>query len=104
MRVRRTHVFFLLWAVAAILWVGAGSYVVSNDEGIPSWTHSCEELRRFIVRGEPLGDPEVNSCKAFWPVRRLELAGWLFGPPIALFVLRTLFGGIVRRFATEKSS
>jgi hypothetical protein len=104
MRVRRTHVFFLLWAVAAILWVGAGSYVVRNDGSIPSWTHSCEELRQFIVRGEPLGDAEVNNCKAFWPSRRLELAGWVFGPPIALLVLGVLSGWIVRRRAAEKSS
>jgi hypothetical protein len=104
MRIRRTHVFFLLWAVVAILWVWAGSYVVRNDERIPSWTHSCEELRQIIIRGERFGDAEVNRCKALWPARRLELAGWVFGPPIALLVLGTLFGWMVRRRATGKSN
>jgi hypothetical protein len=103
MRVRRTHVFLLMWAVAAISWVAAGSFVVRNDERTPSWTHSCEELRQIIVRGERFGDAEVNRCQAFWLTRRLELAGWVFGPPIALVVLGTLFGWMVRRFATEKS-
>jgi hypothetical protein len=99
---RRTHGFLMLWVVAAILWVAAGSFVVRNDERIPSWTHSCEELRRIVVRGEPLGDASVNNCQAFWPLRRLTLAGWVFGPPIALLVLGTLFGWMVRRFAMAK--
>jgi hypothetical protein len=104
MRVRRAHVLLLLWAVAASAWVAAGSFVVRNDQSIPSWTHSCEELRQFIVRGEPMGDAEVNRCQAFWPERRLELAEWVFGPPIALLVLGVLFGRIARRRATERSS
>jgi len=104
MRIRRTHVFFLLWAVAAILWVGAGSYVVRNDGRLPSWNHSCEELRQIIVRGEPIGDAEVNTCKAIWPSRRLELAGWVFGPPMGLLALGTLFGWMIRRLAAQKTS
>jgi len=82
----------------------AGSFVVRNDERIPSWTHSCEELRRIIVRGEPLGDAQVDDCQAIWPARRLTLAGWVFGPPIALLVLGVLSEWMVRRRATERSS
>jgi hypothetical protein len=104
MRVRRTHVFLLLWAMAAIAWVAAGTFVVRNDERIPSWTHSCEELRQFIVRGEPLGDPEVDRCKASWPERRREMAGWVLGPPSAVLALGMLLGRMVRRRATERSS
>jgi hypothetical protein len=104
MRVRRAHVFLLLWAVAASSWVAAGSFVVRNDERVPSWTHSCGELRQIIVRGERFGDAEVNRCQVFWPERRLELAGWVFGPPIALLALGVLFGWIARCRAIEKSN
>jgi hypothetical protein len=51
-----------------------------------------------------MGDDSVNACKAVWPERRLEMAGWVFGPPIALLVLGVLSGWIVRRRAAEKSS
>ena len=104
MRVRRTHVFLLVWTVAAFLWVYMGYFIVRNEDVIPSWNHSCEEIRQVIIRGERLGDAHVNDCQARWRTRRLTIAGWVFGPPIAVLALGVLFGWIVRRRATEKSN
>ena len=78
-----------------VLWVLGGTFVALADNAIPSLTRSCQELRDFRLErtGELLGDKAVYQCQTTWQKKRLEIAGWVFGPPILVLMVGDVLSG-----------
>jgi hypothetical protein len=106
MAIRWRHGFLRTWIIIAIFWICGNAVIAFRDDGIPSLTRGCDELRGFVDdrTGQPLGDTDVARCEAVWRTNRLTLLEWTLGPPIFLFVVGVLFGWVMRGFNPKQSN